>query len=275
MRPINAEPHLASWLRVRAVRTIAAISIGGLVIGLTQVATRTSSAASVPLATVEAFNLAAMNNRSGSVSRAANERVLTPQALSVGVFRHQELQLADDLGMVPERQIGVHPMLERAEPQLFETRDLGLGEGLVGEVGERWAAPQAQCAVEVLTRRPGVAGGKRAPSLAHECLEPHAVEPLRLDPQLIARRPCDDRPVAGARGVTGAERLSQAGDRNLERPDRLRTAVATPQQRPLLRAPQHERPAAFDRLDRAEDVEVHGSSPWGEPNTLNGSVSAL
>jgi len=61
---------------------IAAVAIGTLVIGMAQGTTRTSSAASAPQQAAGGFDLAAMNSRNQFVSRAAKERVLTPQALA-------------------------------------------------------------------------------------------------------------------------------------------------------------------------------------------------
>ena len=54
------------------------------------------------------------------------------------------LQLADDLPRAPVREVGLEPVLERRQPQLLETRDLGLRPGLVRELGERRAAPERE-----------------------------------------------------------------------------------------------------------------------------------
>jgi hypothetical protein len=48
------------------------------------------------------------------------------------------------LAVPPCRQIGVDRALGRAQPQPVEAPDLRGGEWLVGEVGERLAAPQGE-----------------------------------------------------------------------------------------------------------------------------------
>ena len=60
------------------------------------------------------------------------------------MLRDQPLELADELSAAAELEVGVDPLLERLQAQLLEPADLGLDEGLEGEVGERWAAPQGQ-----------------------------------------------------------------------------------------------------------------------------------
>jgi hypothetical protein len=47
------------------------------------------------------------------------------------------LELADDLGMAPERQIDLEALLERHEPQLLEAADLVAGRRLVLKIRER------------------------------------------------------------------------------------------------------------------------------------------
>jgi hypothetical protein len=53
------------------------------------------------------------------------------QALAERVDADQPLELADQLGCQPSPEIGVEPQLHRFDPLLFETRHLGLDEGLV------------------------------------------------------------------------------------------------------------------------------------------------
>ena len=56
----------------------------------------------------------------------------------------ERLQLADELGVPAELELGVDPLLDRGEAQLLEAGDLALGEGVVGEVGQRLAAPERE-----------------------------------------------------------------------------------------------------------------------------------
>ena len=78
------------------------------------------------------------------------EHQLAPQALPQRVLRDQRLELADELSAAAELEVGVDPLLERLQAQLLEPADLGLGERLEGEVGERWAAPQRERLAEQL-----------------------------------------------------------------------------------------------------------------------------
>ena len=54
------------------------------------------------------------------------------------------LQLADELRVAAERELGVDPPLDRGEPDLLEPLDRGPRERLVREIGERRAAPEPE-----------------------------------------------------------------------------------------------------------------------------------
>ena len=56
----------------------------------------------------------------------------------------EPLELADELGVPAELEVGLDPALERGEPQLLQPRDRRLREALVGDVGQRRPAPQSQ-----------------------------------------------------------------------------------------------------------------------------------
>ena len=60
------------------------------------------------------------------------------------MLAHQPLELGDELGLTAECEVGVDARLERGQAEFLEAADLGLGERLVGEVGERRSAPQAE-----------------------------------------------------------------------------------------------------------------------------------
>ena len=194
--------------------------------------------------------------------------------------RDQALEFTGDLVVVPERKLGLDPVLQCTEPQLLEARDLGLGERLVREVGERRAAPQSQRGIELLAGRSGLIGGERLAPPSHKPLEARDVEALRIHAQLVAGRPGDDQ-AAGLASAASVQRFAKPRHCHLERPDRLLAPVTGPElidqpvarddlvgmqqehaeQCPLLGTAQRNGPAAFDRLDRSEDVEVHRSSP--------------
>src|ERR671923_957123 len=58
------------------------------------------------------------------------------------------LELADEVGMAPSGEIAIDALFDPREPQRFQTRDVGLREALIGEVGERDTAPEREGIVE-------------------------------------------------------------------------------------------------------------------------------
>ena len=95
-------------------------------------------------------------------------------------------------------EVGGDARLERRQPTLLEPRRLGLGEGLVGNVGERRAPPERERLPERV-RLPR--GGKP--------LEALDVELVRLDPDDVAGRPGED--------PFGAQRLAERMHVHLQR----------------------------------------------------------
>src|SRR5258705_12529523 len=58
---------------------------------------------------------------------------------------HQELlELPDELGVATEREVRLDPLLEGGEAELFEALDRRPREQFVRQVGQRWAAPEAE-----------------------------------------------------------------------------------------------------------------------------------
>ena len=64
----------------------------------------------------------------------------------------ERLELADDLDVAAEREVGLEPALEGGQTQLLEACDRRLRERLVGNVGERRTAPEAEGLSEGLRR---------------------------------------------------------------------------------------------------------------------------
>ena len=78
------------------------------------------------------------------------EHQLAAQALAEGVLRRQRVELRDQRGVAAEREVGVDPHLDREQVHLLEAPDRRLGERLVGEVGERGAAPERERLAQLL-----------------------------------------------------------------------------------------------------------------------------
>src|SRR5262245_5099759 len=126
----------------------------------------------------------------------------------------ERFQLANELSLAAELELGVDPLLDRSEAQLLEARDLALGEGVVGEIGERRSAPERErLGQRRRTRRRVAAVRSDGP------LEAGEVELLGLDVEQVAGR-------ARIQSLR-REQLAQVGDIDLEgRPRRLRGALA-------------------------------------------------
>ena len=189
---------------------------------------------------------------------------LGDQALPERVLGDKRLQLGHDSGVATTVEIRVDPFLEGAEARLLQPRDLALRERLVGEVGERGAAPQPQRCAEQLRRLVGRPSG----SVRDEPLKPARVEPVGVDPNDVAGRARDEHTVA--------EHLPQLRDVPLDHLHRRRRRLPAPEflaedvhrdrlvrvheqdreQRALLRPRQPEFAVAVDDLEWPEDPEL-------------------
>src|SRR5205814_7358323 len=69
---------------------------------------------------------------------------LRAERLAQRMLGDEVLQLADELAVAAERELRLVSLLECRKPDLLEALDRGAGERLVGEVGERRAAPEAE-----------------------------------------------------------------------------------------------------------------------------------
>ena len=101
--------------------------------------------------------------RLGLPARAVErEHQLPAQPLAVRMLGDQRLELADELGVAAEREVGLDPLLERRQPQLLEPRRLDPRERLVVELGQRRPAPQRERLAQQARRR--ARARRRAPS---------------------------------------------------------------------------------------------------------------
>ena len=72
------------------------------------------------------------------------EHQLAPEPLAQRVLFDESLELPDESEMARGVEVGLDPLLQRREPELFEPGDLRLRERLVRELRERRAAPERQ-----------------------------------------------------------------------------------------------------------------------------------
>jgi len=108
-----------------------------------------------PVIDLERFGVAG-----GSVE---GEHQLPAQPLAVPVLGHERLELADQLAVVPEREIGLDPVLECCRPELLKTCNLR-GGGSKATSDKRLAAPmwnsrtfflaRGRCTVTTAAARP-------------------------------------------------------------------------------------------------------------------------
>ena len=116
--------------------------------------------------------------------------MLAAQALAERVARDQRFELADEVAVPPEQEIGFEPPLERVDPKLLEPCRLRRRERLRHELRERRPAPELERGPEIGRRLAGPAGVEARAGLRYEPLE--AVE--------VERRPAP----AGASSRAGA-----------------------------------------------------------------------
>jgi hypothetical protein len=77
------------------------------------------------------------------------EHQLRSHALALQMRARERLQLADDLGVAARGEILLDPPLEAVQSQLVEPDDHSLREAVIGEVGERRAAPESKRLAEL------------------------------------------------------------------------------------------------------------------------------
>jgi hypothetical protein len=139
------------------------------------------------------------------------EHELGGKTLTEWMLRRQPLQLAHELVMAAESEVGLDPLLDRGEPERLEPHDLALGEALVAKLQEGRAPPQREGAPE---RGCGLSRLDRA-RLGYESLEAVDVELIRLDRKHI--------PAGTREEPVSRKQATQLGDVTLEsRPCGLR-----------------------------------------------------
>ena len=163
--------------------------------------------------------------------------------------------------------------LDRSDPKLLQPGDLGGDVRVVGELLERPPPPERKRRPQDL-RAPG---GRPVPPLRAQLLEAVEIELARLDPQLVAGRPRDERvlgqELAQLRDVAVQRRRRRRG--RSSRPEQLHEPAGRnglvpvhrerEQQCPLLRPRRRARRPVDDQLDRAENPELHSANASTNP----------
>ncbi len=97
---------------------------------------------------------------------------------------HQRLELADQLCMASNFELGVDQILTRGGSQLLETSDFDLREGLEREIREGRPSPQSQRFTQLGCTELGVRGLARS---SDEALEAVHVDELGIDVEHVTR----------------------------------------------------------------------------------------
>ena len=134
------------------------------------------------------------------------------------MLAHERVELADQLVLAPEREIGVDPNLQPRQTRLLQAGDLGLSERLVGEVSQRRPAPQPQRVAQEAGGGRGISPGQRLTALDGQTLELVGIELTRRQLELIATMPGVDHAItqspAQMKDIT-LERLGGSRGRSL------------------------------------------------------------
>ena len=125
------------------------------------------------------------------------------------------LDLADQLGMAAEGEIGGEAILDRGETQLRQASDVRLGKALEREVVEWGTAPECERFVQHVGRLLVPSCRQCGPGGCYAGLERVEVKLPRRDGGEIAGRARDEDPVRCAGAGCRLERLAQLGDVDL------------------------------------------------------------
>ena len=163
-----------------------------------------------------------------------------------------------------ERELGLDALLERGQPHLLEPLDRDLRERLVGEVGERRAAPERERLAQEIDAASRLAARERLARPRSFAARSGRGRASR------ARRGSGIR-AAASRSRLGAERLAQLGDLSLDLRDRGdgRSAGVEVVREPVDRARPGSRAAAGSRASRAASGPPSRTGP-SSPTTSSG-----
>jgi hypothetical protein len=146
-----------------------------------------------------------------AVAAVQGEHQLRAQALAQRVAPDQGFQLADELSLAAEREIGFDQLLERHEAELLEPCDLLLGKRLVGEIGQWRAAPEVKRLTEDQGGSARSAFGEGGSCLLEQDPKTLGVELPGLEPKDVARWTRQKDTFAGVVFIAGpvGERSTQ------------------------------------------------------------------
>lgn len=195
------------------------------------------------------------------------------EALAEGILRCQRPQLAHELALPSELEVGVDSLFQCGQPFFVQSFCLYGREGLGRDIRERWPPPER----EGIGEQAGALGRSCFCSGGGEVLEALEVELARFDSDRIAGGMALDaiaehlaQPVdlvlQGGLWQLRRPRGPQPVDETLGRNDLVGVQEQQREKRPLTRAAQRQRPPFLEHLDRAEYPEL--CADYIEDNTV-------
>src|SRR5580765_545816 len=154
----------------------------------------------------------------GAVER---EHQPTAQPLPVRMLGDQRLQLADQLQVAAEREIGLDPPLQRRQPEILQASRFRTCKRLVPDVGQRRTTPAPERLTEDAPRPPGSTLREQQAALLEKTLEPLSIEAARGEVEHVSGRARLEQ--------VPAERLAQTRDVSVQGLGRGRRRLFAPQ----------------------------------------------
>jgi hypothetical protein len=182
------------------------------------------------------------------------------------------LELGDERVLASEREVRLDPGLECCQPELFETGDLRLGEGLEGEVCECRSAPEC----EGIPKRRGsllcLIACELPPAALQQSLEAECIQLFRPYAQQVARGLLEQELCSGSVGeespqpreIDVEDRVDglwdsirpELLDESLARDGLVRVYEQEAEERALFRATERECSPTPDDFKRPEDPKL-------------------
>jgi hypothetical protein len=198
---------------------------------------------------------------------------LRTRALAEGLHLDEGLELGQQLRMSAEGEVGLDPPFEGDGTELFDARDLRLGERLVDEVRKRRATPERERLAQRAFRCDRIASVECCATFVREAFEAADIDALTVELELVARQPRRDDRAKGLaelgdvhlhgmcrrlRGIAGPQRVDDPVDG-----DDAWTECEHCEQRARLRPSEGDERAVPLSLDRSEEpyLELCGACP--------------
>ena len=106
------------------------------------------------------------------------------------MFVDEPRQFTAERGVLAPGELGLDAVFKRGQPELRQPADLGLGERLEGEVGQRLTLPQGQCRPQQSRCRVRCAF-EQTPRFPDQTFETDSIDLVWIYGEQVARLPGD------------------------------------------------------------------------------------